>query len=342
MATADFCRVALPDKSATLKEIDRTYNAEMMQALADGAGVPIERVLETSLLSEEGYVFNHRSYGTTEWVLPTAAVDGVDGNGMAYCPLCLGSDVEPYYRKSWRFAFNPVCPTHRTFLRHGCPTCGKPYNYFYAASTQPSMANLIITCRWCGADMRHAPADQDNSALIDHVLAIQGKINSGIGSDSFAVIGHDFIHAQPYLRFFHTCMNSLTVPDKARWVARNHPEDLPKGIDVAALDRTDYTFVIEQRSPKEIGILFCLADVLMEAWPDRFMHYVRKLKITPNKFFSSKNYPYWVTQSASEFWLTKMGGFSKKEIESAGQILRKKLGRPESEGELKVFMTLGC
>lgn len=341
MATADFCRVVLPDKSATLKEIDRTYNAEMMQALADGTGVPIERVWEMSLLSEEGYVFNRRSYGTTEWILPTAAVDGVDGNGMVYCPQCLSSDDEPYYRKSWRFTFNPVCPTHRAFLRRGCPSCGKPYNYFYATSAQPSMATPIATCRWCGADVCHAPAAQDNSALIKRALAIQEEINSGIARDSFTVFGHDYIHAQPYLRFFHACMNSLTVPDKARWVARNHPEALPKGINVAVLDRNDYTFVIEQRSPEELGILLCLADVLMEGWPDRFMHYVRKLKISPHKFFSSKTIPHWVTQSASEFWFAKADGFSNGEIENARQILRKRLGRPESEGELKVFMTLG-
>lgn len=340
LATADFCKIILPEKRTTLKEIDRIYNAEMMQVLADGAGVPIERVWETSLLSEEGYVFSHRSYGTTEWISPTAAVNGIKGNGMVYCPQCLDSDAEPYYRKDWRFVFNPVCPTHRAFLRYGCQSCDKPYNFFYASSTLPSMANSIITCRWCDADIRHAPGDQD-STLIGRALQIQSEINAGISRDSFTVSGYAHVHAQPYLKVLHACMNSLTIPAMARWVARNYPEDLPKGIDVGALDRTDYAFVIEQRSPEEIGILLCLAEALMKDWPDRFMRYARKHEISPNRFFSGRVTPYWVTQTAGELFFAKVGGFSKDEIKSARRILRRKLGRPESGNELRMFMTQG-
>lgn len=341
MLTADFSESVLPEKRTTLKEIDRIYNAEMMRALADGAGVPIKRAWETSLLSEEGYVFSQRAFGTTEWISPTAAVNGIKGNGMAYCPQCLDSDVEPYFRKNWRFVFNPACTTHRTFLRHGCPSCGKPYNFFYASSTQPNMANSIITCRWCHADMRHAPIRQDNSALIGHVLHIQSEINASISRDSFTVSGHGHAHAQPYLKVLHACMNSLTTPAMARWVARNYPEDLPKGIDVAALDRTDHAFVIEQRSPEGIGILLCLAYALMKDWPNRFIRYARKHDISPHSFFSGRVIPYWVTQTAGEFGFTKVGAFSKDEIMNARQILRRKLGRPESGNELKMFMTQG-
>lgn len=341
LATADFCKIVLPEKRTTLKEIDRIYNAEMMQALADGAGVPIEQVWKTSLLSEEGYVFSQRAFGTTGWISPTAAVKGIKARGMAYCPQCLDSDVEPYYRKDWRFVFNPVCLTHRTFLRHGCPTCGKPYNFFYASSTQASMANSITACRWCGTDMRQTSTPQNNSALIERVLAIQGEINEGIAHDSFTIPGYGYVHAQPYLKVLHACMNSLTTPAMARWVTRDYPVALPEGIDITALDRTDYAFVIEQRSPEGIGLLLCLAEALMKDWPDRFIRYIRKHEISPNRFFSGRVTPYWVTQTAGEFDFTKAGGFSKGEIKNARQILRKKLGRPESGSELRIFMTQG-
>lgn len=341
MATADFSESVLPDERTTLKEIDRIYNAEMMQALADGAGVPLERVWGTSLLSEEGYVFSQRAFGTTEWISPTAALKGIKAKGMAYCPQCLDTDAEPYYCKNWRFVFNPICPTHRTFLRYGCPSCGKPYNFFYASSTQPSMANSITTCRWCGADMRHAPARQDSSALIDRVLHIQSGINAGISRDSFIVSGYGHVHAQPYLKALHACMNSLSTPAMAKWVARNFPEDLPKGIDVAALEYADYAFAIEQRSPEGLGTLLCLAMVLMKDWPDRFMRYTRKQEISPHSFFSGRVIPYWVTKTTGEFFFTKAAGFSKDEIKNAKQILRRKLGRPESGNELKIFMNQG-
>lgn len=341
LATADFSKIVLPDKRTTLKEIDRTYSPETMQVLADGTGVPIERAWETSLLSDEGYVFSYRPYGTTEWILPTVAVDGIGGKGMAYCPQCLASDAEPYYRKSWRYVFSPVCPTHRAFLRHGCPSCGKPYNFFYDSSAQSTMANPMATCRWCGADMRHVPPSQDNSALIDGVLAIQVEINAGIARDLFTVDGYGHVHAQPYLKALHACMNSLTDLARAKWVVRNYREELPKGMDVAALERKDYVFVIELRSIEEIGILLCLADVLMKDWPDRFMRYTRKHEISPRTYFTTRVIPYWVTKTAREFFVTTAGGFSKDEIENAKRHLRRKLERPESGNELKIFMTQG-
>lgn len=343
LSTTEFSNIVLPDKRTTVKEIDRTFDAEMFKVLSDGTGVPVEQVWETSLLSQEGYVFNYRPYGTTEWISPTAAIEGIKGNGMAYCPQCLESDAEPYYRKDWRFVFNPVCPTHRAFLRHGCPNCSKPYNFFNAISIQPSMANPITTCRWCDADLRrHIPARQDNSALIDQLLSIQAKINAGIASDSFGVPGCDYVHAQPYLKVVHAFMNSLTVKARAKWVARNHLEDIPKGLDFDALGRSGHTSAIEQRTTEEIGILLCLAVALMKDWPNRFLRYTSKNEITQHSFFSSRIIPYWVTQTAEEFFLTtKSVGFDKDEIEAARQMLRKKLGRPESGTELKIYMTQG-
>lgn len=340
LTTTDFAKAVLSDERTTLKEIDRTYSPEMMQALADGTGVPLEQVWETSLLSEEGYVFSYRAYGTTEWISPTAAINGSDGKGMAYCPQCLGSDVDPYYRKTWRFIFNPVCPSHRTFLQHGCPQCGKPYNFFYASASHPTMANPIVTCRWCNADVSHGQSQQDSS-LTDHVLRIQEKLNAGIAQGSFTVPQIGAIRAQPYLKVLHACMSSLTIPARARWVARNHSEDLPKGIDVSVLDRNDYAHVIEQRTPEEIGVLLCLAWTVMRDWPDRFMRYSGKHEISQYSFFPGRNIPYWVTQTAHEFCLTKGGGISEVEIEAARKLLRKKLGRPETGKELQLFMAHG-
>lgn len=340
LTTTDFAKAVLPDERTTLKEIDRTFCPEIMQALADGTGVPIERVWETSLLADEGYVFSYRAYGTAEWISPTAAISGAEGKGMAYCPQCLGSDVDPYYRKTWRFIFNPVCPSHRTFLQHGCPQCGKPYNFFYASASHPFMANPIVTCRWCGADICHSPSQQD-STLIDHVLRVQEQLNAGIAQDSFRVPNYGHVHAHPYLKVLHACMSSLTIPARARWVAQNLSEDLPKEIDVIVLDSNDYAHVIEQRTPEEVGVLLCLAWTVMRDWPDRFMRYSGKHEISQYSFFPGRNIPYWVTQTAHEFCLTKGGGFSEAEIEAARQLLRKKLGRPETGKELQLFIAHG-
>jgi len=340
ISSSDFCKLSLPGERITLKEIDRTYHPEMMQALAAGTGVPIERVRETSLLSDEGYVFLYRQYGTTEWVLPTVNVDGHVSKGLAYCPQCLQTDADPYYRKSWRYAFNPVCPIHRVFLRQGCPECSKPHSFF-GVGEHSNGASLIKTCMHCGTDISDNESGSDNPELIEATLRIQERLNLGIASDSFEVPGYGPVHVLPYLRVLHALMRALGTPTMAKWVIRHHGESLPQGIDAGVLERTYYGLLLEQRSMEEISTLLCLAATLMAEWPCRLMSFAHKNEITIHSLFTNRTIPFWITETIREFCFAEGAAFSKAEIESARQLLRTKLGRKETPSELKTFMSDG-
>lgn len=340
IGTSDFCKLSLPGERVTLKEIDRTHHPEMMQALATGTGVPIERVQETSLLSDEGYVFLYRQYGTTEWVLPTVNVDGHVSKGLAYCPQCLKTDADPYYRKSWRYAFNPVCPVHQVFLRQGCPECGKPH-YYFGVTEHSSGSSPIKTCMNCGTDISDIEGGSDHPELIEATLQIQERINQGIAKDSFDVAGYGPVPALPYLRVLHALMRTLGTPTMASWVIRHYRESLPQGIDAGLLERTYYGLLLEQRSMEEISTMLCLAMALMTEWPRRLMHFVGKNEIPVHHLFSYRSIPFWVTETTSEHCFVEGSAFSKAEIENARQLLRAKLGRRETLGELKSFMTDG-
>lgn len=340
LSTSDFCKLSLPGERITLKEIDRTYHPEMMQALATGTGVPIERVRETSLLSDEGYVFLYRQYGTTEWILPTVNVDGHVSKGLAYCPQCLKTDTDPYYRKSWRYAFNPVCPVHRVFLRQGCPNCGKPH-YYFGIAAQSTGGSPIKTCMHCGADISDTESSSNHPGLIEATLQIQEKLNRGIATDSFDIPGYGSVHAFPYLRVLHALMRALGTPSMASWVLRHYREPLLQAINAGMLERTYYGLLIEQRSMEEIAILLCLATALIAEWPSRILHFANKNEITINRLFSNRNIPFWVTETSGEYCCAEGAAFSKEEIESARLLLRTKLGRKEAPKELKSFMTDG-
>lgn len=340
ISTSDFCKLTLPGERITLKEIDRTYHPEMMQALATGTCVPIERVRETSLLSDEGYVFLYRQYGTTEWVLPTVNVDGHVSKGLAYCPQCLKTDIDPYYRKSWRYAFNPVCPVHRVFLRQGCPECGKPH-YYFGVAEHSAGSNPIKTCMHCGADISDTDGNSYHPGVIEATLQIQEKINQGIATDSFDVPSYGSVHALPYLRVLHALMRTLDTPTMASWVIRNYRESLPHRIDAGGLERTYYGLLLEQRSMEEIAALLCLAMALLADWPSRLVHFAGKNEITVNRLFSNRSIPFWVATTTSEYCFTEDAAFSKTEIENARQLLRTKLGRRETPKELKSFMMDG-
>ena len=341
VTTDDFCKAALPQDRTHFRDIDRTYDAGIFHALAEGSDVPIERVMETSLAIDEGYVFNHRQYGTTEWVLPTVNIDGKISRGLAYCPLCLKSDVEPYYRKSWRFAFNTVCPVHHTFLRQGCSTCGKPYNFNPISDQQLRGDEMFTACMWCNADIYNAHIEAEDQALIISTLAIQTKLNFDLSRNAFYIPNYGHVYALPYLRVLHALMQSLSNPTSAKWVVQKYEFELPTGTVTPAFDCPYNALLIEQCAMKEIATLICLVNILMTEWPNRFIQYANENNITSYRVFKSCNIPYWVTQTATEFLPTKASRVSDQEVESAKQALRKKLGRIESASELKAFMTDG-
>lgn len=338
MSPSDFCKLLLPGKRITLNEIDRAYHPKLIQALATGTGVPIERVLETSLLSDEGYIFLYRQYGTTEWVLPTVNVDGHVSKGLAYCPLCLKTDTTPYYRKSWRYAFNPVCPVHRVFLRQGCPKCGKPHNYFEVSGQL--VGSPVKTCMHCDADISNTEGNSDHPELIEATMLIQEKLNRGIAMNSFDVLGYESVRTLPFLRVLHALICTLGTPAKANWVIRNYHE-LPNGISACMLERSSYNLLLEQRDMGEMAMLLCLATTLIAEWPSRLLHFIGQNEITVPRLFSNRRIPFWVTETISEHCFAKGAAFSKVEIKSARQVLRTKLGRKETPSELKSFMSDG-
>lgn len=42
-----------------------------------------------------------------------------------FCPVCLASDQQPYFRLEWRFRCWHWCPLHRCLLRERCGACGQ-------------------------------------------------------------------------------------------------------------------------------------------------------------------------------------------------------------------------
>ncbi|MDD2743305.1 MAG: TniQ family protein [Rhodocyclaceae bacterium] len=43
-----------------------------------------------------------------------------------YCPLCLRTDQQPYFRRQWRFNFSIVCAAHGCLLHNACEKCAAP------------------------------------------------------------------------------------------------------------------------------------------------------------------------------------------------------------------------
>lgn len=337
LKTADFCSLALPGSRTTLKEIDRTHLPELMQVLTDKTGTPIERIRETSLLVDEGYVFLYRQYGATEWTLPTANDDLGVNKGLAYCPVCLSEDAEPYYRKAWRFAFNPVCPTHRILLVQCCPYCNAPHHFLNSASPTVDKSPIIY-CRRCKADIRNNASTPLHASFCDRILSIQDSLRAGISNDSFDVPGYGRVRSLPYLRMLHATTHILGNPSLANWVIRYYRGYLPQGIDRSVVDNAK---LLETRSMEDLSIQLCLAITLMDEWPTRLRHFADKNEIPGRRFCTNRVVPFWASKAVSEFCLSESPLVFDEEIENARQLLRAKLGRRETPSELRSFMSDG-
>lgn len=76
---------------------------------------------------------------------------------LAWCPLCLTTDGDPYQRLVW--LINPVraCLVHRIPLQRRCVRCKRALPVLHDRS-------LVLSCPHCGGDLRHALADTNASA----------------------------------------------------------------------------------------------------------------------------------------------------------------------------------
>lgn len=57
---------------------------------------------------------------------------------LAYCPRCLASDNQPYFRRRWRLAPFVVCLAHRTMLLDRCWNCSSRIDILARGEQRPT------------------------------------------------------------------------------------------------------------------------------------------------------------------------------------------------------------
>jgi hypothetical protein len=131
---------------------------------------------------------------------------------LQYCPHCLRTDIDPYFRRWWRLAFITVCPKHRRCLLDRCEACGAVINFHRL----PGDAEAITLCHSCRYNMRlaHAPAIGRSSAyqrLVQLQAFLLGTMKSGNcrWRDCTSIPGTRFFAAlRKRMQFFLTTMHT--------------------------------------------------------------------------------------------------------------------------------------
>lgn len=79
---------------------------------------------------------------------------------VAWCPLCLAEDAQPYDRLLWAIAESTHCPRHRCRLVTRCSQCGREPRLFTTRSS-------VLHCDHCGCKKSAAPVAEPESNVPD-------------------------------------------------------------------------------------------------------------------------------------------------------------------------------
>lgn len=108
------------------RDIDRLAPQWLVDELSLRTGTPIETAYGTTLRVYEGLLYpKFKASGALPWIQTLKMYHRKrEGFGLQYCGACLAEGLQPYFRKTWRVAFNTICVKHQCMLHDRCPQCG--------------------------------------------------------------------------------------------------------------------------------------------------------------------------------------------------------------------------
>ena len=285
-----FMKLILPGFEIWNRDINRCPNIELLKLLAQKTGQRLDTIIQSTLQSYEGILFERFINGHTPWIMPVKVYHRTHlSYGLVYCPLCLQEDTIPYFRKHWRLSFSVICEKHHIKLKDRCPQCEavidfhrndfKDRNYFTKAS--------ITECHNCGFDLRKTiPEKEENDLLIQlmsffHTVSRQGYIQI----DGIPIYSLLIFHV------FHQLFKLLTL-DKYGIKLRSFVENEIK----LPIDKNDYNNykVCEILPIQTRRHALILSAWLFKEWPIRFVEACQKTHLTKSRVTKDmKNIPYW-------------------------------------------------
>jgi TniQ len=161
MKAQPFCNAIFgPGLQVWNRDIDRLAPEWLIQELCDRTGTTLQAASATTLRVYEGFLYPvFRTTGTLKWIQTLQMYHRKrKGFGLQFCPQCLRESSEPYFRKSWRVAYNTTCLRHQCMLHDRCSKCGASVAFHRLNMGQSSSLRIesLATCHQCGFDLRRA------------------------------------------------------------------------------------------------------------------------------------------------------------------------------------------
>jgi hypothetical protein len=135
---ATFTSRVWPGRILVTRDVDLWNDPAIFETLSINTDTPPARVFAATMASYEGCLLDKPRQCHLPWALPRYLnISPHRPFGLQFCPWCLASDREPYFRRQWRLAFLVLCPLHRTLLLERCQSCGMAVCYERQTAKEP-------------------------------------------------------------------------------------------------------------------------------------------------------------------------------------------------------------
>lgn len=333
----------LPKVHGTSADLDLIDDEAFFNAIAIRCAIAPENISSLGFARDEGLVFIRNATSHLDWIIPRIQLGTWPEkrriSSQPYCPACLASDVTPYYRKVWRYAFHPICPEHGLLANH-CPNCGHSFSYLALGSATWNRYGIhaLRHCTACGKPFT-TPQHVTFDTLEQRALATQSVLMEGL---AMGWISHDnkSIPIALFLRGLHILVETLLNPEHGNsicnWIAAHHPElptPEPNCFGQGNLER--------QSSSARVRLLV-FGYWLTQDWPKRWIALVRQTGIPETACFPHiKSLPAWMYSEEVEQLRSREQARSPDEVVAAKTLLARLRGWPANNAELSTFMNTG-
>lgn len=307
---------------------DLSPKSDALEWLAQNFDVAEVELKAMTLRPLDGVVLSFgKAKAARRWVNQLRYSRSEQNARLAYCPECLQSDSNPYFRLSWRLAFTTYCEFHNTLLREACSACGE--SVWPAPSTVPHLyrgkSSQLHQCPHCGNDLRldMGEAVDPHGLLIESLLQgaaidIDGKAPSaGELTDALWMTLALFVSTRTQKQILH-------ASDELGFRA----EDLEVCIGKSF---TDLPIKLRHQ-------LLVAARQLFSDWPHRYVDFCGRNGLSTVHFTTNRHMaPPWLAKVVVELIRKQVRNVTKAQIQAAAQALESSGQRVTKSAVARVF-----
>lgn len=293
------------DHALWSRDLDRLAPESVLSTLVAVTGTTADRARQTTLPAYAGLITERvNSNGYSPWIVPLHVYHRQRTKpGLMYCPSCLGDDVDPFFRKTWRLGFITCCVVHGHDLRDTCEACDSaviPHRVDVGPSGLRPRDRSFVRCWRCGHDLRISSKRVTEGSLLHFTQYLENVLNSG-----YVVLGENpNLHAVPY---FSGLRILARIASKAHGLGRSAIELL-------------------QLSDRP-AILQTMAKML-ESWPESFLKTLGHGRFRYSDFIhKNAAVPFWIEEAVHSRKSARHPSRSDAEVKEVARVVVSQHGR---------------